>query len=116
MFKICSKPLVATRKNLSMWRGSRTHLSARACSLRDVQAIEAALGDYVGWNGQPPNTTAAISGKNRRPDRWRDVQQLQGEIGHYIISDRPMSEEQWIRERTLIEAKPNTSFSGASQR
>ena len=46
-------------------------------------------------------------GKNRRPDRWRDVQQLQGEIGHYIISDRPMSEEQWIRERTLIEAKPN---------
>jgi len=45
--------------------------------------------------------------KNRRPDRWRDVQQLQGGVGHYIISDRPMSEEQWIRERTLIEADPN---------
>jgi hypothetical protein len=45
--------------------------------------------------------------KNRRPDRWRDAQQLQGNIGHYIISDRPMTEEQWIRERTLIEARPN---------
>ena len=62
----------------------------------------------IGWNGQPPNTTAAIFWlKNRRPDRWRDVQQLQGGVGHYIISDRPMTEEQWIRERTLIEAKPN---------
>ena len=64
----------------------------------------------IGWNGQPPNTTAAIFWlKNRRPDRWRDVQQLQGGVGHYIISDRPMSEEQWIRERTLIEAKPNAA-------
>ena len=35
MCKICSKPLVATRKNHI--------LSARACSTRDVQAIEAAL-------------------------------------------------------------------------
>jgi hypothetical protein len=27
----------------------------------------------IGWNGQPPNTTAAIFWlKNRRPDRWRD--------------------------------------------
>ena len=64
----------------------------------------------IGWNGQPPNATAAIFWlKNRRPDRWRDVQQLQGGVGHYIISDRPMSEEQWIRERTLIEAKPNAA-------
>jgi hypothetical protein len=70
------------------------------------------------WVGMDSHQTRLqrSPGKNRRPDRWRDVQQLQGEIGHYIISDRPMSEEQWIRERTLIEAKPNTSFSGASQR
>ena len=64
----------------------------------------------IGWNGQPPNATACIFWlKNRRKDRWRDVQQLQGGVGHYIISDRPMSEEQWIRERTLIEAKPNAA-------
>ena len=51
----------------------------------------------IGWNGQPPNTTAAIFWlKNRRPDRWRDVQQLQGGVGHYLLSDRPLSEEEWI--------------------
>ncbi len=52
--------------------------------------------------------------KNRRPSEWRDVQHLDQAIGHYIISDRPMTEEQWIEERTkTIEAKvspalPNT--------
>jgi hypothetical protein len=51
----------------------------------------------IGWNGQPPNTTAAIFWlKNRRPDRWRDVQQLQGGVGHYLISDRPLSEQEWL--------------------
>jgi hypothetical protein len=50
----------------------------------------------IGWNGQPPNTTAAIFWlKNRRPDRWRDVQQLQGGVGHYLISNRPLSEQEW---------------------
>ena len=59
----------------------------------------------IGWNGQPPNTTAAIFWlKNRRPDRWRDVQQ-QSELAVYILSDRPMSEEQWIRERTIVAQK-----------
>src|SRR6201987_1759206 len=62
----------------------------------------------IGWNGQPPNTTAAIFWlKNRRPDRWRDVQQLQGGVGHYLISDRPLSEEEWIEQRTkMIDSKP----------
>ena len=55
----------------------------------------------IGWNGQPPNTTAAIFWlKNRRPDRWRDVQQLQGGVGHYPDSDRPLSEQEWIEQRT----------------
>ena len=36
----------------------------------------------------------------------RDVQHLDQAVGHYIISDRPMTEEQWIAERTkVIEAK-----------
>ena len=69
----------------------------------------------IGWNGQPPNTTAAIFWlKNHRPDRWRDVQQIAGDIGHYIISDRPMTEEQWITERAkVIEAKPEPSATRA---
>ncbi len=60
----------------------------------------------IGWNGQPPNATACIFWlKNRRKDRWRDVQNLEADVGHYILSDRPMSEEQWIAERTTLEAK-----------
>src|SRR3984885_2420118 len=44
--------------------------------------------------------------KNRRPAEWRDVQHLDQAVGHYIVSDKPMSEEQWIAERTkVIEAK-----------
>ena len=31
----------------------------------------------IGWNGNPPNVAAAIFWlKNRRRDRWRDVQQI----------------------------------------
>ena len=60
----------------------------------------------IGWNGQPPNTTAAIFWlKNRRRDRWRDVQNVETDIGHYILSDRPMSEEEWIMQRTVMEQK-----------
>jgi hypothetical protein len=38
---------------------------------------------------------------------WRDVQQMEHVLGKYIISDKPMTEEQWIRERaTLIDVTP----------
>ena len=37
----------------------------------------------------------------------RDVQQMEHVLGKYIISDKPMTEEQWIRERaTLIDVTP----------
>ena len=35
---------------------------------------------------------------NRRPDHWRDVQNIEARMGHYVISERPMTEEEWIRE------------------
>ena len=66
----------------------------------------------IGWNGQPPNVTAAIFWlKNRRRDRWRDVQQMQSEVGVYLISDHPLSEQEWIEQRASaqpkqIDAKP----------
>ena len=60
----------------------------------------------IGWNGQPPNVTACIFWlKNRRKDRWRDVQGVEGEIGHYIISDRPMTEQEWIEQRATLAPK-----------
>ena len=47
----------------------------------------------------PPDVTAQIYWlKNRRPDHWRDVQNIEARMGHYVISERPMTEEEWIRE------------------
>ena len=70
----------------------------------------------IGWNGNPPNTTAAIFWlKNRRPDRWRDVQQLQSELGVYILSEKPLSEQEWIEQRTIVEQKRKTIKGSATQ-
>jgi glycogen debranching enzyme len=33
--------------------------------------------------------------KNRDPQHWRDSQQMEHVLGKYIISDKPMSEEEW---------------------
>ena len=52
------------------------------------------------------NVTAQIFFlKNRAPHEWRDVQHIDQAVGHYIISDRPMTEEQWIAERTKLEPR-----------
>jgi peptide/nickel transport system substrate-binding protein len=55
----------------------------------------------------PPDVGAAfIWLKNRDPERWRDVQNVEHVLGKYIISDKPMSEEQWAAERaTIIDEK-----------
>jgi hypothetical protein len=54
------------------------------------------------------NVTAAIFWlKNRDPQHWRDSQQLEHVLGKYLISDQPMTEEQWARERaTVIDDEP----------
>ncbi len=43
--------------------------------------------------------------KNRRPSEWRDVQHLDQAVGHYIVSDKPMSEDEWIETRTRLAPK-----------
>jgi hypothetical protein len=51
----------------------------------------------------PPDVGAAfIWLKNRDPDRWRDVQNVDHVLGKYIISDHPMTEEEWARERATV--------------
>jgi hypothetical protein len=45
--------------------------------------------------------------KNRRPSEWRDVQNIQSDVGIYIISDKPMTEREWIEARADA-AKPVT--------
>jgi hypothetical protein len=56
----------------------------------------------------PPDVTAGIFWmKNRDPQHWRDSQQLEHVLGKYIISDKPMTEEEWARERAdVLDAEP----------
>jgi hypothetical protein len=56
----------------------------------------------------PPDTTAAIFWlKNRDQQHWRDNQQLEHVMGKYIISDQPMTEEQWAKERAdVLDVEP----------
>jgi hypothetical protein len=57
----------------------------------------------------PPDVTAQIFWlKNRDPANWRDAWQLEHVTGKYVIADRPLTEEEWIRERgaTVIDAMP----------
>jgi hypothetical protein len=58
----------------------------------------------------PPDVTACIFWlKNRDPTHWRDAWQFEHIMGKYIISDRPMTEEEWIRERaTIIDVTPES--------
>ena len=61
---------------------------------RDGKTIEHKYIEYY-----PPDTTAMIFFlKNRRPDRWRDTQNIDHAVGVYHISERPMTEDEWIRE------------------
>jgi hypothetical protein len=42
------------------------------------------------------------------PAHWRDAWQIEHSLGKYIISDKPVSEEQWTKERaTLIDVTPD---------
>jgi hypothetical protein len=62
---------------------------------RSKEACLRAVREHV-----PPDTTAAIFWlKNRNPAHWRDAWQLEHVTGKYPISDKPMTEEQWIRGR-----------------
>jgi hypothetical protein len=51
----------------------------------------------------PPSDVAAIFClKNRDPANWRDAWQIENVTGKYVISDTPMSEAQWIKERAVV--------------
>ena len=89
-------------------RWTMKHEELREALKRGREASDARVEESLYRNALAGNTTAQIFWlKNRRPDRWRDVRNINADVGHYIISDKPMTEEQWIAERAkVIEAKP----------
>jgi hypothetical protein len=47
----------------------------------------------------PPDVTAAVFWlRNRRPDKWRDVHNIEAEMGHYVISEKPLTIDEWVRD------------------
>jgi len=61
---------------------------------KDGKIIKVPYTEHV-----PPDVTAQIYWlKNRRPDRWRDVQNIDHAVGVYHISEKPMTEAEWIRD------------------
>ena len=57
----------------------------------------------IGWGNLPPDVTACIFWlKNRRKEQWCDVQNVAAALGHYVISERPLTEEEWAAERAQI--------------
>jgi hypothetical protein len=55
----------------------------------------------VGWGNLPPDVTACIFWlKNRRKAQWRDVQNVEAALGHYVISEHPLTEQEWIEQHT----------------
>ena len=51
----------------------------------------------------PPDVGAAfIWLKNRDPERWRDVQNVEHVMGKYLISDKPMTLEEWASARATV--------------
>ena len=75
----------------------------------------------------PPDPASAMFWlKNRDSEHWRDVQQLEHSTGKYVISDKPMDEATWIKERAVMidaeatdvtpEASPALPSPGANKR
>ena len=70
-----------------------SHPAVKVFMTRDGKTIEHHYIEHY-----PPDPTSMIFFlKNRRPDRWRDVQNIDHAVGVHHISEAPMTEEDWIR-------------------
>jgi hypothetical protein len=68
----------------------------------DVAEAEAARSKAMGEKGGANAAVAAITAKAKLAGLWREKVATDPSGEHaprYIISDRPMTEEEWIRER-----------------
>ena len=74
----------------------------RSMTALSVLSISSQL---VGMDSRQTRPQAIFWLKNCRPSEWRDVQQLGQVIGRYLISDRPLTEDEWIAARA-DSAKP----------
>jgi hypothetical protein len=54
----------------------------------------------IGWSGpQLSDCSPSAPPDFRDPAKWRDAWRIDHNLGKYVISDKPMTEEQWALER-----------------
>jgi hypothetical protein len=81
-------------------RGPRLQLR-RGQDIHAGRSKETIYAPYV--EHAPPDTTAAIFWlKSRDPANWRDAWQIENVTGKYVISDKPMTEAEWIKELAVL--------------
>ena len=86
-----------TERSLYRRANGYSHPAVKFLTVSDGEGMGSHIETMHYTEHYPPDTTAGIFWlKNRRPDRWRDVQQLEAEHAHYVISERPMTEQEWI--------------------
>ena len=83
----------AVEKSLYQRANGYSHPAVKAFMRRDGEIVEHHYIEYY-----PPDVTACCFWlKNRRPDRWRDVQNIEAQHGLYVMAERPLSEIEWIK-------------------
>jgi hypothetical protein len=78
--------------------------TVKICRNKNGNVVKVPYQEHV-----PPDVTACIFWlKNRDPAHWRDAWQVEAVTGKYIISDRPMTAQEWIKATgaTVIDAEP----------
>ena len=94
--------------SLAEWRSTTAMSAVTAGSASDQVGMLRIHGGRPAGGGSagrhhytehyPPDPTSMCFWlKNRRPDRWRDVQNIDHAVGVYHISEAPMTEEEWIK-------------------
>ena len=60
---------------------------------KDGKTIKVPYTEHV-----PPDVGAICFWlKNRRPDRWRDVHNIEAEMAHYVIADHELTADEWTK-------------------
>ncbi len=97
--------LGVSRQCFAQWCAENEELNnvlKRGSEASDNRVVESLYHQAIAGNP----TCIVFWLKNRRPHEWRDVQHLDQAVGHYILSNAPMTEDEWIAARTkTIESK-----------
>jgi hypothetical protein len=85
-----------TERSLYMRANGYSHPAVKFMTVSDEHGTHIETLHYI--EHYPPDSTALCFWlKNRRPDRWRDTQNIDHAVGVYHISEAPLSESEWIR-------------------